>query len=47
VVVLRNFEIVMGINSALFNPSELSKKYGDTLVDVVTQDPTTTLMKST
>jgi hypothetical protein len=36
VVILRNFEVVMGINSSLFDPTNLAKYYGEEIVDIVT-----------
>ena len=44
VVVLRNFEMVMGINSSLFDPQNLAKYHGDTMVDIVTQDAKANVM---
>jgi hypothetical protein len=44
VVILRNFEMVIGCKPGVFKPERLAKQYGDTIVDVVSQDPTANVM---
>ena len=44
VVVLRNFETTCKIDSDKFSSDNLAKFYGDTIVDVVTQDATAQFM---
>ena len=45
VVIIRNAQKAFGINRKLFNPLLLAEKYGDAEVDVVNQDPESTIME--
>lgn len=41
---MRNFQLAVGMDPALFDPHLLSDRYGDAVVDVVNQDPEATVM---
>ena len=44
-MIIRNSQNAFGIDRRLFAPKLLAKKYGNALVDVVNQDPNSTIME--
>lgn len=44
VCAIRNFQLAVGIEQDLFNPILLKKRFGDSVVDIVNQNPTCHMM---